>query len=82
MKLLTQSEYALLTWAESQAKELLGVHTGGPHEQEHRDKLAKLRKVMLKVKHGCAPSQVVKAKRVPREERQTFARETPSRGLY
>ena len=56
MKLLTQAEYALLTWAEGQAKELLGAHTGGPNEQEHRDKLARLRKVLLKVKRAQSRS--------------------------
>lgn len=28
-----------LSWAYDQAAENLGQHTGGPHEQEYRDKL-------------------------------------------
>jgi hypothetical protein len=52
MPLLTKPEYAILTRAESEAKAVLGVHTGGPHEQEYRDFLKSLRKVMIKVKHA------------------------------
>jgi|JI7StandDraft_1071085.scaffolds.fasta_scaffold1069556_1 hypothetical protein len=47
---LTRAEYQLLLWAESQAKELLGAHTGGPHEAIHREKLAKLRKLLPKLR--------------------------------
>jgi hypothetical protein len=52
MPLLTKTEYAVLARAESAAKEMLGAHTGGPHEQEYRDFLKTLRRVMLKVKHA------------------------------
>jgi len=47
---LTRNEYSLLTWAESQAKELLGAHTGGPNETAHRDNLKSLRAVLRKIK--------------------------------
>lgn len=47
---LSRTEYALLTWAESETREQLGRHTGGPYEQEYRAKLEKLRQVVLKLK--------------------------------
>lgn len=52
MPLLTKTEYAVLTRAESEAKEMLGARIGGPHEQEYRDFLKSLRRVMLKVKRA------------------------------
>lgn len=58
MPLLTKTEYAVLTRAESEAKATLGMHTGGPHEQEYRDFLKSLRRVMLKVKRAESVSSV------------------------
>ena len=71
MNLLTNKEYALLTWAETQAKDSLGAHVGGPNEATHRDKLKELRKVLrkvlLKVKHGCPPDEVRRSTRKAKE---------------
>lgn len=62
---LTQAEYALLAWAEREAKANLGMHTGGPNEREHRERLVRLRKAMLKIKHGgeVKPSRSLRADR-------------------
>lgn len=47
---ITRSEYATLTWAESQAKENLGAHTGGPNETAYQANLKSLRAILLKIK--------------------------------
>lgn len=47
---LTRADVQLLKWAQGQAQEMLGAHTGGPHEQEHRDQLARLGVTMKKIK--------------------------------
>jgi len=68
MPLLTKTEYAVLTRAESEAKAALGMHTGGPHEQEYRDFLKSLRRVMLKVKHGDSMHEkIVRLRRAVRK---------------
>lgn len=62
MTYLSHREYRLLTRAEAQAKENLGLQTGGPYEAEYRVFLEDLRKVVLKIKHG-GNEKPVKAKR-------------------
>jgi hypothetical protein len=43
-------DYKVLLWAERQAKELLGLHTGGPNETAYREKLRELRTTLKTIK--------------------------------
>jgi hypothetical protein len=52
---LTAKDYALLTWSESRAKELLGAHTGGPHELCYKLQLMALRQTLRKIKQHLTP---------------------------